>query len=258
MNLIWSLKSYYHYADVDYPLTIHDGGLLPAQKARLREHFPDAQLVERDEALARVTAELERRGLTRCAAFRRINVFAPKLIDIYLEARADHVVYIDSDVVFFRRPDLLIVPPGGTAQNRYNRDAAEGWYTMSPEELEEAFGVRPLPRVNAGLSIVRRTSMDFEAIERWLDHPRMLNDGWLSEQTLHALCASASGAEILPPDVYRLDTQPGLSPETVCKHYPSYFRPLLYAEGMATLVRAGFLEELGAARTVAAEIPQEL
>jgi len=32
----------------------------------------------------------------------------------------------------------LLVPPGGLAVNRYNRDMADGWYSMTPDELEEA------------------------------------------------------------------------------------------------------------------------
>lgn len=31
VNLIWALKSFYHFSGVDYPLFIHDGGLCRAR-----------------------------------------------------------------------------------------------------------------------------------------------------------------------------------------------------------------------------------
>jgi hypothetical protein len=134
------------------------------------------------------------------------------------------------------------VPPEGVTRNRYNRDC-EFWYSMSLDELETNFGLRPPPQINSGLALVRRTSIDFDQIERWLDHPKLFEDPWVTEQTLHALCSTAYGVEFLP-DSYHVDTKPGLAPETICKHYPGYFRTGLYTEGMAHLIRAGFLDDL--------------
>lgn len=242
INLIWALKGFYHFAGVNYPLYIHDGGLAPGQTEQLRRHFPDATIVGREEADERITTEFTRRGLTRCLAYRRRNASTRKLFDFFTFSQADYLVLIDSDIVFFRRPELLIVPPEGVSRNRYNRDC-EFWYSMSLDELEANFGLRPPPQINSGLALVRRTSIDFDLIERWLAHPKLFEDPWVTEQTLHALCSTAYGVELLP-DSYHVDTKPGLAPETVCKHYPGFFRTGLYTEGMAHLIRAGFLDDL--------------
>jgi len=45
VNIIWALKSFYYFSEVDYPLFIHDGGLKTSQIEQLQHHFPDAQII---------------------------------------------------------------------------------------------------------------------------------------------------------------------------------------------------------------------
>ena len=152
------------------------------------------------------------------------------------------MVSIDSDIVFFRKPDLLSVPSGGLARNRYNKDDGY-WYSMTLEELESSFGIKPPPSINSGLSIVRSDSINFDLIEKWLENPKLAADRWVTEQTLQALCSSVHGMEFLP-DTYVVSTKPGLRADTVCKHYTGFFRHLHYEEGMKHLVETGFLDNL--------------
>ena len=242
INMIWALKSFYHFAQVDYPLIIHDGGLTASNTSRLRAHFPNAEIVPAERADAVVGEALKARGLRRCLEYRAKNPSTRKLFDFYVLSDAEYVISIDSDIVFFRRPEALIVPPEGLSHNRYNRDS-KFWYSMTPPEMEEAFGIRPPERINSGLNVIRRSSIDFAMIEEWLAHPKLMDDTWVTEQTLHALVSTLHGVEFLPP-AYLVSTEAGLNPDAVCKHYPGYFRPLLYEEGMAHLIAAGFLGEL--------------
>jgi hypothetical protein len=246
VNLVWALKTFYHQAGVDYPLIVHDGGLLPKQVPVLLAHFPGARFVSRAEADARFPAELRRRGLKWSADYRAKNVSTRKLFDFYLDSAADYVLTIDSDILFFRRPDELIARPGGWPRNLYNRDG-DFWYSMSVDELEAAFGLRVPPCVNSGLAVVRRESIDFPTIDRYLEHPKLFADPWVTEQTLHALCSTAYGLEFLP-DTYRVGGPPGLTPDLVCKHYPGTFRPLLYTEGMRHLLDTRLIAALRGAK----------
>jgi hypothetical protein len=245
INLVWALKTFYHFAGVDCPLVIHDGGLLAWQIRALCSHFPDARILPVTEADARFPAELGRRGLPRAAEYRARNVSTRKLFDFFLDSTADYIISIDSDIVFFDRPDRLIVPPGGLGVNRYNEDDGF-WYSMSVEELEAAFGIRPVPGVNSGLSLVRRETIDFPTIEKFLENPTLFADPWVTEQTLHALLSARCGLELLPP-TYRVGGPPGLTPDLVCKHYPGKHRPLLYGEGMRHLLDRGLIGRLKSA-----------
>src|SRR5271166_3521892 len=102
-NLLWSLKSFYHFAGVDFPLFIHDGGLAPGQAHQLLEHFPTAGVVTTEEADEKVTAFLQSASAQRCAQWRERNPVTRKLFDFYAMSNADYVISIDSDIVFFRR-----------------------------------------------------------------------------------------------------------------------------------------------------------
>ncbi len=241
-NLIWALKSYYHFSGVDYPLTIHDGGLLPGQAEVLARHFPDATIVGASDADAEVESRLHRAGWERCAAYRRKNPSTRKLFDFVLLSDAKYQVSIDSDIVFFRRPELLILPPDGVPVNRYNRDLAY-WYSMSLDDLDKAFGIRPPPLVNSGLAIFQRESFNFDQVEDWLQDERLFADTWVTEQTIHALSSTLHGIELLP-DTYQVDDKPGLVDGSICKHYPGFLRVWLYREGMRHLVETGFLSAL--------------
>ena len=239
INAIWALKSFYHFARVDWPLHIHDGGLTPPQARALRRHFPDATLLDAAVADRRVEPILAARGLDRTLAYRRKNPSMRKLVDFHLLSTADRVLSIDSDIVFFRRPDLLVGRGLDMPVNLYNRDC-DYWYSLPLEQIASAFGLHPPPYINSGLALVRRETMDLSAVDGWLAHPSLAEDPWVAEQTLHALLGAVHGVELLPAE-YKVDTKPGLDASTVCKHYPGFFRSGLYTEGMAHLAASGFL-----------------
>ena len=244
INIVWTLKSFYHFAGVDYPLYIHDGGLKPANLDALRQHFPDCHLILDQESNVRASEVLSARGLKRCQSYRLRNIATRKILDYFLLSDADTIISVDSDIVFFRRPAELCVPANPLRKNYYNRD--ENYrYSLTPQECASELGVVPHPYVNCGLFLVRRESIDFEAIERWLKNSTLFADTLSSEQTLHALCSTAYGLDLLP-DSYLVSTRPGLEEKLVCKHYPGFFRHLLYEEGMAHLIERGFLKALRA------------
>lgn len=242
VNLIWALKSFYYFSGVNYPLFIHDGGLLRANIQGLLRHFPDAHFVSAGEADRCVSEQFRKQGLERCLAYRALNVPSRKVFDFFAMSRADCVLIVDSDIVFFRKPVELCIEPSMVTKNLYHIDQQYA-YALTANEIQAGFGITPVERIAAGLGLVKRESIDFDAIEHWLAHPKLFQDRWVGEQTLHALCATQYGVDFLP-DTYRVSTDRGLAPELVCKHYPGFFRPLLYEEGMVHLVRVGFLGAL--------------
>jgi hypothetical protein len=126
--------------------------------------------------------------------------------------------------------------------NLYARDSAY-YYSMPLDEIEEGTGIRPLPYFNTGPSLIRRSSIDFELIERGLRLPKMFEDKWVTEQTLHAICGCRDGADYFP-DTYIVEPRAGRLDDLVCKHYPGLYRQQLYDEGMRYLLARGFIERL--------------
>jgi hypothetical protein len=246
LNVIWALKSFYHFAEVDYPLFIHDGGLKSVQVQQLKYHFPDATIITAEDADKSVLAELKSHNLTYCWDYRQQNIATRKLFDFYLLSNADFVITIDSDIVFFKKPQELVCSPNEIKKNKYNKDMMY-YYSMELDEIELAFGIRPISLINSGLSLVKRDSINFEQINEWLKHPKLFANKWVTEQTLHALCSTIYGVELLP-DKYCVSTNPELKGDFVCKHYPGFFKTLLYEEGMTYLRKNKFIESLLSAK----------
>jgi hypothetical protein len=243
-NAVWALKSFYAYAGVSYPLFIHDGGWLPSQAVQLQRHFPNATLVAGKEADDQVETILRNRGHLNSLRYRQKNSSTRQLFDFFLLSNADHIITLDSDLLFFRRPAELTLSAEGFRRNLYTRDSAY-FYSMTLDELESSIGVRPLPYCNTGACLVRRESVDFELIERCLALPKMFDDNWVTEQTLQAVSGTLYGADYLP-DTYRIEPREGGPAELVCKHYPGLYRRRLYEEGMPYLLERGFLNYLAA------------
>jgi hypothetical protein len=243
LNMLWALKSFYFHSQVRYPLFIHDGGLEPAQMEQLQQHFPQATLIPARQADGEVNAILTQRGWHRAAEYRRRNQSTRKLFDFFLLSSAHVQINIDSDIVFFQRPDELLGPVQAGEPSRYNRDEAF-WYSMTLDELEQSFGIRPPDRLNSGLCRVRRETIDIDRVNGWLHNEVLFANEWVTEQTLHALLAAVHGVQLLD-ERYQVSTDAGFVPGCIAKHYPGFYRPLLYQEGMRRLQREGFLEKLG-------------
>jgi hypothetical protein len=237
LNTIWSLKSFYTFSEVDFPLYIHDGGLKKYQIDILRSHFPQAYFMSIEDSDKLVNSLLEERKLIQCQKYRSIGPFGRRFIDFYILSKASAIITIDADVVFFKKPVELI---DSDKINRFNKDASYA-YSAPIESLECEFGIKPVSLINAGLSLVWNESMDFQLINECLKSPLLFNEPWLTEQTVHALASTIYGVELLP-DNYQLSTNQGLNASTISKHYPSR-TPYLYTEGFSRLLTDDFLRD---------------
>ena len=245
---LWAAKSFYHYAGVDWPLVWHEAGSLrPCYRTALKRHFPQSLVLTAEEATTGVEAELARGGFTRCLHARRRSFMLMKMIDCVVLSNAKRLLLLDSDVLFFKKPEELIA--AGTSEllkNLFNRDKGS-WYTIPREAAKARYGIDLIPELNAGLGLVRRESLTLPMMEEFLADPDIQSEPWLTEQTLQALCGSRVGVELLP-ETYLVSQSPGLTTSKggplVSKHYPGLVRHLLYEEGMTHLIRSGFLEAL--------------
>ncbi|HEY7328473.1 MAG TPA: hypothetical protein VH592_12570 [Gemmataceae bacterium] len=246
---LWAAKSFYHFAGIDWPLVWHEGGSLRhAARAELGRHFPQSLVLTQDEADNLVEGELKRGGFLRCLEARRRSFMLLKMIDCLVLSRAERLLQLDSDILFFDRPEeILSAVAARTPVNLFNRDG-KNWYTVSPQAAKKRYGITLIEKINAGLGLVRRESLPLAMLEEFLADPDILADPWLTEQTLQALCASKVGGKHLP-DTYLVSMEPGLATADgrplVAKHYPGFYRPYFYWEGLTNLIRQGFLDPAG-------------
>jgi hypothetical protein len=237
LNLVWTLKSFYLVTDRRYPLCVHDDGTMsPEATAQLRAHFPGMRLIETGRSDEEVVAVLEDYPL--CQVFRRQFKLARKVFDFIHYLDNERMLLIDSDVLFFKPPEVLLqrIEDPTYRCNSLNRDISTA-YTVDAATVRDYLNIEMEERINSGLGLIHRDSMPFSRIEDLLTVPGVIGHYWRIEQTLYALCGMLHGYEALPPeyDVYR---GPGLG-NRASRHYVGEIRLLFYKEGIARLLDDG-------------------
>jgi hypothetical protein len=246
LNLLWTLKSFYHFSERGYPAVIHDDGTLTTADCELlRRHFPDSRVISAAEAETTVAAALK--SYPRCARYRAMHSLARKVFDFGCYFRGRRMLLLDSDLVFFQRPDELLSRLDGEYSDRNAFNAGQNlMLNISALEARQQFGIDLVERINSGLAVLRPEVFNFDWMEEFLGSESIWSGHvWRIEQTLLALAASRDGVDLLLEREYRVSLNEGSS-GCVVKHYVGVVRHLMYREGIARLVREGFLENVGA------------
>ncbi|MGM3308960.1 hypothetical protein ACSQ6I_23765 [Anabaena sp. WFMT] len=239
LNLVWTLKSFYHFSKRQYAVCIHDDGTLTQENiSTLQYHFPDARIIDRKQADRKVLALLS--SYPRCLEFRKTNHLSPKVFDFALYLESDRMLLLDSDVLFFQEPTVLIqrIEDPAYTLNTVNGDVASA-YTVDPIVVEKHCDFTPIDRFNSGLGLIHKASLKLDWMEEFLALPNIIGHFWRIEQTLFALCSSRFGVELLPLE-YDVRLDRGIK-ECPSRHYVGRIRHLMYLEGIRQLVKQGGL-----------------
>ena len=247
LTAIWALKSFYHYSGVSYPLIIHLQGRTNSRMiARLGGHFPNAVLITQAQADVDAKQWLTECGYPRLLEARHSSIMMMKLIDFNIICHTASLLAIDSDVIFFRRPDeLLRVVDQPLDKDLFMHDTAS-WYNISEDQAITDLRITLAPRVNCGVMLLSRDERRLARCEDYLAHPSVSRPSSFIEQTMYALYASEQDRVGYLPDNYYVSpgsTSLALS-NLVCRHYAGPSRQLLTDEGIPGLIRTGFLEEI--------------
>jgi alpha-N-acetylglucosamine transferase len=243
LNLLWALKSFYHYSQRQYALCIHDDGTLTAKHQQiLQHHFPNARLIDRLQADQYVLESLK--DYPRCLELRRTNKLALKVFDFAAYLESDRMLLLDSDILFFAEPIELLqrIEDSSYLLNTVNGDVASA-YTIDPQVVKERLEFEVIDRFNSGLGLIHKASMQLDWIEEFLTLPDIIGHFWRIEQTLYALFSSRFGVELLPP-AYSVHLTGEINGSS-CRHYVGKIRHLMYDEGIRQLMTQKFLTALG-------------
>ncbi|MBV8713445.1 MAG: hypothetical protein JO020_02070 [Chloroflexi bacterium] len=210
---IWALYSFAHFAPTACQMFVHsDGSLTASDAAQLHRVLPAATVISRSDADNQVETELHARGLHASLRFRRELIFALKLFDPFAFGDRPEFVLLDSDVLFFRAPCELTAP---TEANLYSPD--NGYrYCLNPQDLREILGRECIPAFNPGVIRVKRSVLDFQKVEQYLQRAEFWGSGsrphYYAELTLWAMLLTSAGARPLPASYAITPSLDGESP----------------------------------------------
>lgn len=210
---------------------VDDGTLRSDQEQQLRRLFPSGDTRWKHEVAAELDQHLP---VSRFPVLRQrwsdyINI--RKLTDIHLGSRGNKLV-LDSDMLFFQRPDELLAwwdQPDGPC---LMLDCVES-YGYSRELMEELAGASIPPLLNVGICGLASELINWEELEYWCQIlVEREGTSYYLEQALVAMLAARSSPTVMPRGRYitfptRKQTLAG---EGVLQHYVADSKPWYFGE----------------------------
>lgn len=198
---LWSLR---HHAGQPLNAVFYDDGSFDsALRAEALRLFPGSTVVTRDEATARLDAVLPTARFPALRHQRLTYLHLRKITDFHAGHRGWRLG-LDSDMLFFRRPDALLAWLARPTQPLCMRDVVTNY--GYPDPTLTTLAGRPLPTlVNVGVCGLRSDGIDWEKLEWWT--ARLLarhGTSYYLEQALVALLLAQDPPEILPARDYLL------------------------------------------------------
>lgn len=229
---LWMMASWIKTTDLPTRFVIHDDGTLrPSDICAFRDLLPDCKVLLSAETTPYAAQALKDYPL--CLRCRNLHPLGRKLFDFYLLGTSDRIVSLDTDLLFFRRPERLIrwlsEPAPGCL---FMEDIAEA-NLLSSSECLRIFGVPLINRVNTGIIAVPKEAVSLSLLEKCLAETDLLQQNhWLIEQTLYAVLASVFGRSELLSSEYVLTLEPECNDKALARHYVGAVRHLFYSEGV--------------------------
>ncbi|MEZ5326114.1 MAG: hypothetical protein R3F19_13770 [Verrucomicrobiales bacterium] len=232
----WMLTSFLHFTDRPWNIFVHDDGTLSENaRAELIRLFDGITIVPRSDADVVMKDTL---GMyPRCAAYRDAHPLGIKCFDIPHMAKGERFLLLDSDVLFFKRPDQILAwaEDENDHSTWFNQDPQEP-SSLSLDQCQSDLGFSLWPRVNSGLCLLHKDSIRLTNFEQWLELAAIKNGiAWRTEQTLLALGASRTGKGGLLPEGYEVSLGKTRKPDAIARHYVGAVRSRFYAEGVRDL-----------------------
>jgi len=205
------------------PIIYDDGTLTAEYQAPLSRLFPRIRFVTRAETIARLDAHLP---AGRYPALRERWLNYPnirKLTDPHAGATGWKLV-IDSDLLFFRRPDFLLDWLDAPDRPLHAVDC-ETSYGYSRPLMNELAGAPVADLVNVGLTGLVGGELDWERLEHWcatlIERERT---SYYLEQALIAMLVAGRGCAIAPANDYVTLPRPPEAREcrAVMHHYVAH------------------------------------
>lgn len=235
---IVAFKSLYQFLDVKFPLIIlDDGSLTDLDEILIVDHIKNVKIIRRKQADIEVNNFLKENGLKNCLDMRRDFLVSIKIFDAYFYSKGKKIIIIDTDILFYKKPDVLIDlinQDKSTFIPFYNKDL-HSVYSYKIPDLKKFANMDIQLAVNSGL-IGFFPSMDIITMtEKFLAQKLPFESPWLVEQTMYAMYFSLLDANPLPEDYDVMARYARKGFPVICQHYAGFSRPHFYRQYLETI-----------------------
>jgi phage tail protein X len=224
----WSLS---HSAGVNVIPVIHDDGSLDDEiNGRFRRCFPRCEIVPNAEAIERLDQHLPTRKFPALRERRQHLPLFRKLLDVHA-GTAGWKLFLDSDMLFFRRPDVLMDWLKSPGFHLHMVDV-ETCYGYPVDFLSRQVGRLVPDRVNTGITGIDSSRIDWDRVESLVaEQLKQFGPHYYAEQAIVAQILSADpGLLALPAQDYLVmpDEAEVRQPTAIVQHYVAQTKPWYY------------------------------
>lgn len=231
-----ALRSFEFHTRCRWSPIIHDDGSFSDEdELTLLRHFPDARLIRRATADAEVPEALA--DFPSCRLNRMKHNWFLKVFDTRHYAPHSRYIVLDSDIVFFRRPEAILQWLKEGSDSMWVMEDDREKYSHPREELEAFLGKRMLPRANSGLDLVPKEAASLKLAEAFLEQCAATAPNYaFLEQTIYGLFASSWGrGGLLSSEEYEISWNALRGSRSICRHYIGPAKnDALFVEGATT------------------------
>ena len=249
MNTLWSLKTFCHFCGIRPRLVIYDDGSLSDTAINIfSAHFMNCQIIRRDRFYRDMEDFLK--AYRTSLEYSKIKSFycALKLFGPMCYTKAEYILYLDADVLFFKKPvEMMKCMENG--RPFYMSDYQDA-YSYPVELLNKLLKIELAHKINSGLFYIAKRdfagNMDlvesyFKKVSELESSPDSVNR---HEQTVAAIILSKANAARLDSD-YQISKKP-VTDKTISHHFVNDgSRTYFYVAGLRRLKSSGFINKLG-------------
>lgn len=234
--MAWSLYSFLYFSGLKpSAIIVHDDGSLgAADKSILTSKFGKLQVIPRKTADEKVAGLLENE---KARHYRKHgHPLILKLTDVFILSSAPKVMILDSDVLFFNRPEEIIKfvkgESGLDALISGLPESFDKFRILVNNEYLKSHGLidKKIEYMNSGIILYNRSSLPIDMLYEYFDNCLRGYGDYFVEMTGWNCLIGQLKYDFLPPDKYIIKGK--ISDMTTAKHYTSGRRQELYAHGI--------------------------
>ncbi len=227
----WSLASVYHNWDVIGKLTIHnDGTLTEKDIQRFKRNFPNARIVDVRDFLDLHGSQLDAYPVLK--DFRTIypKFQSKKLLDVYHESQGEMVLYLDSDMLWFKNPLEIVKAIESNAENISYVMSCGAEIRVHVQFRDGSMTSDRVAECCSGITLFNMNNYDLADVSAYVAKCDYMNKKFTDQACFGSVLKHL---EILPRDTYIIKGV--VTDEIILRHYTGPSREKFYFHGVNLL-----------------------
>lgn len=228
----WALRSFLKYSELCPKIIIHDDGTMSKDSVRiLEDRFSNLKVLLKSEAVKMLEARDDFKQKREFSVSGHNIVM--QLIDIFLLSDTSKVMLMDSDILFFNKPQEIINFINGQTDCDALVSKQPGSYDlMINDDYNNKYHIyeRQAGFMNSGMIIFNKASISLDRFYEFFDNTKKNYGDYFLGMSGWGCLISQINYKFLPEEKYILKGRP--TKDTIMKHFTGPRRYEFYAYGI--------------------------